>query len=179
MNLGGDIITWNTSRNISHKDDEDCKRFGKRADFLNTNILRKKPENTVFQHVYAMSARNGDVNTPLYTSDTYEGACLDSGAEQSVIERKQANAYIKETERKISKVGSRLIFKFGDGEKISQGILTVRVPFPDSRHAAIPAHVLDADIPFLIGMEILHREIMIMDFDSRTIKMSKNNGKYT
>lgn len=76
----------------------------------------------------------------------------------SVKGARKAQEYTLEIGRAIKRATCPLTFKFGDGERKSIGNLSVRLPLPNETHIARNAHVVDTDIPFLNGIEILKRE---------------------
>lgn len=104
--------------------------------------------------LYAMKAKT-DKGQQVYDKATFEGACLDSGAYKSVIVHAQACAYQRPTGRNIRPATDPLLFKFGDGEIPSVGILDAIIPFPNGCHIAVRVHVVIADIPMIFGMEVL------------------------
>lgn len=46
-----------------------------------------------------------------------------------------------------------LPFKFGDDEREIVGIVDMRIPIPGGQHIAFTVHVVQADIPPLIGIK--------------------------
>lgn len=64
-----------------------------------------------------MKMRKGspDGAPQIYGESIFEGSCIDSGAEQSVIGIIQANAYENATGRKTTQVTDPLVFNIGDG----------------------------------------------------------------
>lgn len=73
------------------------------------------------------------------------------------------------TGRKESMDTSPLIFRFGDGEMASKGTAEVRITLPGGQHVDVQVHLVEADIPLLIGMEVLCAECLILDFGAGTI----------
>lgn len=63
-----------------------------------------------------------------------------------------------------------LTFKFGDEERVSIGIIDVCIPIPDGTHISIKVQVVKADVPMLIGMEIIHTHKVILDFGKIVIR---------
>lgn len=110
----------------------------------------------------------------IYNKATFEGACLDSGSQQSVIGHAQACAYHNSTGRQVRPVNDPLLFTFGDVERPSVFILDAGIPVPNGLHISVRVHVLKYDIPKLIGMEVLGAERLVLDFYRRTI--SCNDG---
>lgn len=82
-----------------------------------TKFLRPcdtEPCNKV-RHVYAMKIQYGGNKCPVYTSVKFEGACIDSGADQYVVGKNQAISYGRSTGRIIETTDRPLTFKIGDG----------------------------------------------------------------
>lgn len=135
--------------------------------------INKEEGKELMRKVMTMRTGRQDGASQIYGETIFEGACIDSGAEQSVIGVNQARAYETATGRKKTKAAEPLVFKFGDGEIPSQGMLDLRIPIPNGSHVSIMTHVVHADIPMLIGIEILHKEKMILNFDSKTVTNSR------
>lgn len=91
---------------------------------------------------------------------------MESGAEQSVVGECKDNAYEKETGRIMKRDLAPLVFKIGDGERFSLGVLYVCIPVPKGTHIQVHAHIVKEDIPLLIGIEVLHVESLNLDFGS-------------
>jgi hypothetical protein len=54
-------------------------------------------------------------------------------------------------------------FRFGDGTFQSLGSIPVRIPTPEGKFIKIEMDVVQADVPMLIGLEILDLESLIPD----------------
>lgn len=106
-------------------------------------------------HDFTMKSIGAYGNNRLYGTRKLECACMYSGAEQSVIGVQQATDYTNITVKKMHPVESTLIFRFGDGKKMSEGFIEVRIRLPTSEHVAVNIYVVQAYIHRLIGMEVL------------------------
>lgn len=95
-------------------------------------------------------------------SRTFLGACCDIGAQRTVIGERQAKAYCRETSKK-SLSPSDYSFMFGDGLHLSLGSIEVRIPTPDGTFIAIEIDVVSADVPLLLGIDVLDREKLVAD----------------
>lgn len=144
-----------------------------------------KPKNIRVVHVFEFNNSQEKGSNALYGPETFEGACLDSGAEQSVIGSQQAASYTKATGRKTNVTANTLIFRFGDGESESLGVNRVRISLPYGEHVVVSVHVVNSDITLLIGMEVLCSHKLILDFGNAkirqgeqtwTLPMVKKNG---
>lgn len=54
-------------------------------------------------------------------------------------------------------------FKFGDGLRNSGGIISLRVPIPDGSHLPLAIDVVEADVPLLVGLDVMDREGLVPD----------------
>lgn len=113
--------------------------------------------------------------TKMYTSATFQGACVDSGAEVSVIGADQAQAYQAMMGTPMHMTPSSLQFKFGNYLCQSSGVIDVRVPIPNGSFIAFKAHVVRADIPMLVGLDLLRKHELTLDFSSCTITQQRHN----
>lgn len=100
----------------------------------------------------------------LCGTEVFDGACIDSGADQSVVGINQTKACTRQTGRTIKTVVEPLPFKFGDGQRRGVGIFYTRIPLPYQKHIHIPDHIVHAEIPILIGIEILREEKLSLIF---------------
>ncbi len=85
----------------------------------------------------------------------FEGACIDTGAEQSVVGKPQAKAYCIQHRIAYKLLPSSTIFQFGDGCYKSLGKLRVRIPIANGSFIFGKIDVVPANIPLLIGLDIL------------------------
>lgn len=88
-------------------------------------------------------------------SRKFQGACVATGAHHCVIGRKQAKAYCKSRGCKIKLLKSNPDFRFGDASFRSMGPLPVRIPTLDSSFIEHKFYVVDAEIPMLLGLDLL------------------------
>lgn len=100
---------------------------------------------------------------PRYSSKHFEGACLDGGASRSVIERRQAKAYCKSAHRKFRLSPSNTLFMFGIGGQDSVGTVAICILIPEGKYLPLRVDAVDADIPFLLGLDAMDREQMVSD----------------
>lgn len=93
----------------------------------------------------------------------FQGGCIDTGAQRTVIGKKQALAICQSQGTKLKLIKSNTIFKFGNGRHNSLGILKIRIPTRDGAFIDIDADVVRPDVPVLIGIDILDREQLVPD----------------
>lgn len=93
----------------------------------------------------------------------FEGACLDGGALRSVMGYRQPVAYCRMFNRPVRLYPSNMTFLFGDGSCDNTGIITIRLPLPLGSFLPLSVDVVHADIPLLVGLDILDRECRVPD----------------
>jgi len=86
-------------------------------------------------------------------------ACLDTGAQRTVIGMQQAEAYIEFTggTGTIKKVGSKTVYQFGVGKHNRVGCLDIRVPITAELIIIMAVDVTMLSVPFLLGLDTLDR----------------------
>lgn len=97
---------------------------------------------------------------------------MDSEAEKSVMGVEQATAYARITGRKTTTSTRISIFRFGDEERIRKGNIQVRIPIPKGQHVVIRFKIVEANIPLLVGIDVLSAEAFILDFCAKVIRHS-------
>ena len=98
-------------------------------------------------------------------SAAFVGACIDTGAQRSVIGRKQALAYcdFSGTPFDVDTVRNRRVYKFGEKRYKGLGTLLIRIPVDADHFISAEVEVVDLDVPFLIGLEFLVQHGMLID----------------
>ncbi len=91
----------------------------------------------------------------------FHGAWVDTRAQQSVIWQRQAQAYCKRHNFifKLNPSATRLIFS--GGSYISLGSMEIRIPIPNGSFLSIQLDVVSADVPMLLGLNVLDRESLV------------------
>lgn len=107
--------------------------------------------------------------TPLYNTKDFFGACLDSGATESVTGLQHTQAYSGRTGHTLHLRPSPTKYKFGDGEKQCIRSVHVRIPIPNNRHIPIDIDIADADIPMLLGMDVMKSHRLLLKLGSLTV----------
>ena len=85
----------------------------------------------------------------------FQGACLDIGAEKSVIVIPQAEAYAYFSNSPILPQPTSDVFRFGDGCFPSIGTVRIVIPTGTSEVLRLTVSIVDADVPFLLGLDTL------------------------
>ena len=115
---------------------------------------------------------------PMSTrTEKFKGACLDSGAQQSVIGKTQAKAYCTLTGTKMKLRPSMKAFRFGDGVFNSLGTIHIRIPTPDGSFLFLDIDVVQANVPMLVGLDILDRYYLVPDNVENLLVNKKANWK--
>ncbi|CDF36991.1 unnamed protein product [Chondrus crispus] len=99
----------------------------------------------------------------VYGSSRFCGACLDTGAEKSVIGYAQAKAYCKTFGTPMHLQPSPFFYKFGDGIRSSLGTMEIRLPFAPGYFVPLSVDVVSADIPLLIALDTLDSHKLLAD----------------
>ena len=99
-----------------------------------------------------------------YNDRQFQGACGDNGSQGTVIGVKQAKAYCKMTGKRYVLQRSKTRYKFGDGCRNSFGALEIRLTIPHGGYLPIIADVVDADIPLLLGLDLLRQERLLLNY---------------
>lgn len=98
-----------------------------------------------------------------YSTKRFEGACLDGGATRSVIGKRQALAYCRTFCQEFRLRPSDVTFIFGNGSSDSLGKIDIRLPTPQGTFIPLSIDVVSADIPLLLGLDIMDKESLVAD----------------
>lgn len=113
------------------------------------------------------------------TSDDFWGACIDSGAQRTVIGRKQADAYIRQTGDKnaFTRDNKNYLaqFRFGNSNHKCHGILKICMPVADDIAINFNAFVVPIDVPLLLGLDVLQKLEVIIKFGDGTLHSEKDD----
>lgn len=85
---------------------------------------------------------------------TWQGACIDSGAEKTVIGLRQAKAYCQFMKVPFKPDSNSNVYRFGEDSQKSLGSIDIRIPVPSS-FICLKVDVVQADVPFLLGLDAL------------------------
>ena len=113
-------------------------------------------------HVY-VTRKSCSIPSP----DLFQGVCIDSAAQKSVIGAAQAKAYcslfdipFQPSDRK-----ARNLFSFGTHIHPGLEILDIRVPVSSIHFLSLSVGVVDTNVPFLLGLDYMGRYRMAIDTD--------------
>jgi hypothetical protein len=93
---------------------------------------------------------------------TWHGACVDTGAQKTVIGLPQAKAYCRFIGTKFKLKENRNVYQFGVIKQESLGSLKVILPTPEPL-INLEIDVVQADVPLLIGLDVLYENGMTAD----------------
>lgn len=108
-----------------------------------------------------------------YQPTHWSWICVDAGAERTVVGLNQAWAYSLYARLPWIHRTSAGVFRFRDNWAKSQGIMEICVSVPGHRFLILEGHVVQADLPLLMGLDVLcafgltlnFRADCIMSFD--------------
>jgi hypothetical protein len=89
--------------------------------------------------------------------NNYNGVCIDTGTERTVIGLKQAQAYCKLAKRPFRTIPNDNVYLFGEDRRLSMGSIPIRIPTSCRAFIEVIADVVTADIPFLLGLDPLRK----------------------
>lgn len=114
-----------------------------------------------------------NVETPPH----FEGACIDSGAQKTVIGLLQVRAYCTLLNADLDDVlkGQKLLFTFGNKKHKGLGHITIRMPVSNGFFLSFTADVVDLDVPLLLGLDLLTQASLILYFAHDAMR-SKTDG---
>lgn len=93
----------------------------------------------------------------LSMGEEFHGACLDTGAERTVIVKAQAEAYIASIDKRVAlrapKVSRR--YRIGGYDFVTVGEVHIRVPVAKDFFIPLEVKVIDLNVPLLLGVDTL------------------------
>lgn len=110
-----------------------------------------------------------------YSSKSFEGACADTGAQKSVCGLAQAKEYCRTSKQPFRLVASPYSYKFGDGIRASLCRIDVRMGISKGYFLQFWVDVVDADIPLLLGQDLLDKHKLVAD-NVENVLHSKKEG---
>ena len=111
-------------------------------------------------------------------SEKWQGACIDNGAQKTVIGLKQALAYCSFVGVPFNPRKNRNIYRFGVDERESLGSIEIRIPLPGFAFIPIQVDVIPTNIPFLLGLDTLDKCKMYFDNTTNKLVWPKGNWEH-
>lgn len=108
-------------------------------------------------NVSALLGSSGDVPVLLGAVEEFQGACLDIGAELTVVGLPQAKAYLSRQgdTRGIRAAEQRRVYRFGAGRHPAVGAIPGRIPVTGDFCIPLVVDVIDLNVPLLLGLDVL------------------------
>eukprot|EP00170_Pyropia_yezoensis_P002751 contig_11549_g2756 len=97
--------------------------------------------------------------TLLETVEDFQGACVDTGAQRTVIGKPEALAHLQWAglPRRLQKNKMPEVYRFGGSRHASVGRLTMRVPLAVDFFMELSMDVVDVNVPLLLGLDTLDK----------------------
>lgn len=91
----------------------------------------------------------------LASSELFHGACLDTGAQRSVIGMHQAEAYVVKhgTTKQLKQTKDKVVFRFGGGRHPTVRTLEMRLPVTQDFFIPLTVGVIALNVSMLLGLE--------------------------
>jgi len=98
----------------------------------------------------------------LAAKEKFQGACLDTGAQHTVIGKPQAEAYRasigKEADLETAK--EMRSYRLGGCAFDTLGAVSIRLPIAEGCFFPLFVNVIALNVPFLLGLDIMDRSLM-------------------
>lgn len=105
------------------------------------------------------------LSTPRKAPVKFEGACIDTGAQRSVIGSAQGHAYCRfmNIPYAIEPPKRLRTFRFADKCYRGLGYLEIRLPVNDAHFIQLSIDVVDINVPLLVGLDLMEAFQMTID----------------
>ncbi len=111
--------------------------------------------NLCTEEIYPSSSIATSLSHDVYA---FQSACLDTGAQLSVISKRQVPAYCKQHNIRYTLKPLFTKFKLGDGVFLSIGTMQIRITTRNYSFLKIKLNVVLAEIPLLLDLDVLGNE---------------------
>lgn len=114
------------------------------------------------------------------SSRSFEGACVDSGAQKTVIGVNQAKEYCALVNEDLNNLGEtkKVVYTFGSHRHKGVGRINIRIPISTSFFLSFTADVVDVDVPLLLGLDVLTASQLILDFAEDEVCSKADGWKF-
>ena len=106
-------------------------------------------------------------------SPSWNGACLDTGTQRTIIGLAQAKAYCRFSGNKFKPKPSPIHFRFGNDSQASIRTMNIFIPIPDGYIICEKVDIVRANVPFLIGLDLLDKYHMFIDSVNNMLRSPK------
>jgi hypothetical protein len=135
-----------------------------RAKFIPDNMehkavppTRDKPSNTFSIYQVSNCKLYSGTGTNLRGDDSYNGVCIDTGAECTVIGLKQAKTCCRMMKRPLKPYPNGNVYIFGEDRRKSLCSISIRIPTSRNAFIEVVADVVTANVQFLLGLDTLRK----------------------
>lgn len=104
------------------------------------------------------------LNSYQVETDRLKGGCIDSGAQRTAIDKRQADQFAHFANIELEITTYKWTYRFGNVSHAPCGEISIHLPI-DSFFAQIKVKVLDVDISLLLGLDLLTKFKIVIDFD--------------
>jgi hypothetical protein len=102
----------------------------------------------------------------------FDGACLDCGAQRSVVGMAQANAYASLSGKNLDLHARSFRFKFANA--VLPSIVTIKYLLPNPKgYIPITLDIVDGDVPLLVGLDVLDRHRLVPNNSNDVLERRK------
>ena len=124
-------------------------------------------------HVYVTSQA-----CSIPSLDLFQGVCIDSAAQKSVIGLSQARAYCNLVDILFqpSTTKVRNVFSFGTHKHPGLGTLDIRVPISPTHFLTLSVDVVDTNVLFFLGLDNMERYKIVLDTDKACFLQDSRDG---
>lgn len=113
----------------------------------------------------------------------FNGICLESSAERSVVGLQNFQAYMRLRNTTHTLRASNVTFRFGSVSARIYGSLFVQIPLPGNIFLLFRCHVVEAHIPMVMGLDVMCSFHLSVYFNTHTLSSSDSQWalplKYT
>ena len=114
------------------------------------------------------------INLDEYRKD-WQGTCIDTGAQRTVIGLIQAKAYCRFVGCMFKLKENSNQYRFGVDVQKSIGSISIRLPFLKDRFVPIDVDVVREKVPFLLGLDLLDKLQLYLDTTRNVLISSPGN----
>lgn len=118
-----------------------------------------------------------EINLDIGTGDQFEWACMDSGAQRSIIGIRKARMYSNQSKGDLAPSQNGQNYKFCNDRAQGLGTLVVRMPVSESHVVDVAAGAVNVDVLFLLGLYVMTRLKMVIYFDQDIVQSRAGGGK--
>lgn len=115
------------------------------------------------------------IDVPISDHDEFHGACIDSGAQITIIGSGQAEAYCRQHGGSSSPTCPRSTYRFANKRYRCTGYIRTSIPVSGSHVLDVKADAVDVEVPFLLRLDVLSDLNALLDVGNDKI-VSPSSG---